>query len=315
MAIHRKLQDSWIWNKDKTFTKGQAWVDILLSVNHSEQRVLIGNEFYTVGPGESVKSIKTWANRWGWSRGKVRRFFDLLEKDNMVEFKTDTKTTHLSVCEWDTYQHSRTSNEHQKDINRTSVEHQTDINNNDNNVNNDNNGNSGAQKKIFENGEDKAEKPESKDEPDQWHGRTLEEWFDIFWEYYPDRGPKARNPKKRTKKYFTRIVEKEGEDPKIICYGAYIFRQAMSDRQGEDRRGIPMSATWLNDYEFQDWYKKYKKDNPDITKEKLLDNGFMPKQKAEEFSQDKFREPLENTRGQFRIYKLEGKEYFKPQEV
>ena len=73
----------------------------------------------------------------------------MLENDNMIELKTNNKTSILTVCKYDSYQDARTSNEHQTDIRRTSNEHQTDTNNNVNNVNNVNNDNKKEKKEIF----------------------------------------------------------------------------------------------------------------------------------------------------------------------
>ncbi len=70
----------------------------------------------------------TWAKKFGWNRSKTRRFLLLLENDSMIELKSDNKTTYLTVCNYETYQNGRTSNEHQMNIKRTSNEHQMDTN-------------------------------------------------------------------------------------------------------------------------------------------------------------------------------------------
>lgn len=125
ILLHRSLNRHWIWQDPE---KLRAWLDILLECNHSEKSVMIGMELMTVQRGGTIKSMKTWAQRWGWSRSKVMRFFKCLENDSMVTLKPNNKTTHLTVCNYDSYQDYRTSNEHQMNIKRTSDEHQTNTN-------------------------------------------------------------------------------------------------------------------------------------------------------------------------------------------
>jgi len=87
ISIHRKLQAHWLWEQNKTFSNLEAWIDILLTVNHTEKKVLLGNKLLIVKRGDSVLSLDSWANRWKWNKSKVRRFFTLLEKDSMIVIK------------------------------------------------------------------------------------------------------------------------------------------------------------------------------------------------------------------------------------
>lgn len=137
ISLHRKLQDNWMWKEKREFSKAEAWIDILLLVNHKDGETVVKNKVYKVKRGDSLVSVKTWANRWGWTRGRAKRFLDLLQEQGMIRFKSDSKTTHLTVCNYDSYQTKQTSNEHQIDIKQTSNEHQIDTDNNDNNDNNE----------------------------------------------------------------------------------------------------------------------------------------------------------------------------------
>lgn len=138
VSIHREIQDHWLWNDNRVFSKLEAWLDILLSVNYSDKKVVIKNDVFIVKRGQSINSQITWSERWNWNRSKVRRFLDLLENDNMIEIKTNNITTILTVCNYSDYQDLRTSDEHQTNIKRTSDEHQTNTNNNNNNINKEN---------------------------------------------------------------------------------------------------------------------------------------------------------------------------------
>lgn len=160
ISIHRELQDHWLWQEKRVFSKLEAWLDILLTVNHSEQKTMIKNRLFTVKRGESINSLDTWASRWNWNKSKVRRFLTLLESDSMVMTKSETQTTLLTVCKYDSYQDLRNANETQMKLKRNANETQTTPNNNDNNINKEN--------------------KENKREND----------FNIFWQTYPNKSNK-----------------------------------------------------------------------------------------------------------------------------
>lgn len=107
ISLHRKLQNNWVWKADKKFTKGQAWVDILLLVNHEPGTIFFNSEVVQVDEGEHITSEIKLSERWGWSRTKVRNFLDLLEEDGMILNKKEKgKRTRLKVLNYGDYQKS-----------------------------------------------------------------------------------------------------------------------------------------------------------------------------------------------------------------
>ena len=137
IKLHRRILRNKLYPNGRPFTKLEAWLDLLLLVNHKEAQVEIKYKTYRINPGESVQSIKTWANRWGWSRKRVQRFFRFLKKEDMIDFVSDQNTTHLTICKWSGYQSKGTSNAHRTHIKRTSEEHHTPTNKNDKNGKNE----------------------------------------------------------------------------------------------------------------------------------------------------------------------------------
>lgn len=123
ISLHRKIQDDPFYPKGREFSKYEALLDLLLLANHTEAEVVIGSSIYKVKRGELIYSMTTLSRRWKWGRGKVKRFLKLLQKRGTIDFKTDTQTTHITICKYDTYQGGRTSNEQQTDIKRTSNGH------------------------------------------------------------------------------------------------------------------------------------------------------------------------------------------------
>lgn len=148
ITLHRKIKDHWIYSDAE---KLKAWITILIEVNHSPQKILIKNEVVEVGRGESAKSLDTWAKLFGkgWNRSKVRRFINVLKTDTMVVTIPTHNTTHLRVCNYDTYQSGRNADETQMKRRRNADETQMTTNNNDNNGNNENNENNDKKQKRF----------------------------------------------------------------------------------------------------------------------------------------------------------------------
>lgn len=132
VKLHRSITDNWIW-RDKPFSKGQAWLDILMECNHKPWKVNIGLTVIPIERGQKLWSIKDMAERWGWSRKKVSSFLDVLEADNMLHQKRTSKYTLLTIVNYDFYQSKDDDEEHQKNITRTSKEHHENTNKNEKN--------------------------------------------------------------------------------------------------------------------------------------------------------------------------------------
>ena len=105
VKIYRSLTDHWVW-QDKPFSKGQAWMDLLLMVNHSEKKVLIDGKLENVERGQTVSSIRKLCDRWGWSNTKVKNFLKMLKSDSMIHVKSDTKKTVITIVNYSVYQDS-----------------------------------------------------------------------------------------------------------------------------------------------------------------------------------------------------------------
>lgn len=111
VKLHRKIIDNPYWQSEP-FSRGQAWVDLLLMANHKPGFVRKQGVRVSLSPGDIGMSETELATRWQWSRGKVRRFVDELEVDGMVERKnteTDRRKFVLSICNYSKYQDQNSS--------------------------------------------------------------------------------------------------------------------------------------------------------------------------------------------------------------
>lgn len=125
IKLHRSLNNHWIYNEKRKFSKLEAWIDILMTVNYEDTKVLIKGKLYEVKRGQSILSLDSWAKRWSWDKSSARRFFNLLQKDSMISVISDNITTHLTVCKYDSYQGIENANETQTKRKRNSNEIQT----------------------------------------------------------------------------------------------------------------------------------------------------------------------------------------------
>ncbi len=141
ISLYRSIQDHWLW-REKPFSKGQAWMDLLLSANHQDKKIVFDSNLIEVKRGQFITSIRKLCDRWGWSNSKVKKFLELLQGDGMLTYKSDTKKTTINIEKYELYQSSndtkndaKASQKHHRNATETPQKH---TNNNDNNVNNDN---------------------------------------------------------------------------------------------------------------------------------------------------------------------------------
>jgi hypothetical protein len=102
IKLHRDIETHWISEDADHF---RAWIIILLEVNHAPKTVLIRGHEIDLMRGQSAKSLESWGKLFGgWERNRVRRFFKLLQKCDMVRTEDATKTTLLTVLNYCKYQ-------------------------------------------------------------------------------------------------------------------------------------------------------------------------------------------------------------------
>lgn len=138
IALHRQLTENPIWT-EKPFSKGQAWVDLLLLANHADKKMMLGNKIVTIKRGQRHTSELLLAERWGWSRHKTRDFLQLLVSEKMLTLHGTTRGTTVTIEKYATYQDfpttEGTAEGQQKDNGRTSKGTQTTMITMNNNVN------------------------------------------------------------------------------------------------------------------------------------------------------------------------------------
>ena len=108
--VYRDITKHWLW-EDKPFSRGQAFIDLLLMVNHKDNKILFNGELVEVKRGSRITSLRQLSEGWGWSTKKTKKFLELLEKDNMITVKSDNKKTLITIENYSLYQDSGNTKE------------------------------------------------------------------------------------------------------------------------------------------------------------------------------------------------------------
>jgi len=108
LPLDRNLLKHWLW-EDKPFSKGQAWVDLLMLANYKDKKKPVNGEMQIYKRGDVNLSMKQLSDRWGWDRRTVKRFLDLLSNDKMVSVNSTTHGTTITIVNYEVFNSSCTT--------------------------------------------------------------------------------------------------------------------------------------------------------------------------------------------------------------
>jgi hypothetical protein len=103
VSIHRKILNSDLWVSEK-FTKGQAWIDLILLANREPHILTIRGNDVEIQIGQVGWSEDSLASRWSWSRMKVRRFKLWLKRYNRIDYTTNKVLGVITILNYTQYQ-------------------------------------------------------------------------------------------------------------------------------------------------------------------------------------------------------------------
>jgi len=216
ISLYRKLSDNKLWTSEP-FTRGQAWVDLLLLANHKDNFIRVRGNRLDVKRGQVGWSQLSLSERWKWSRGKIRRFLNELETVQQIVQQKNTLSTLITIVNYEQYQSAVQQTVPQTDSRRTADGQQTDTNNNDNNGNN--------------------EKKEEKDKFD----------FSLLWNKYPNKAGK-----KEAERHFNASVKTE-EDFTAIQKALKNYIEHKNLPQNSYKKW-QNGSTWFNNWrDYENW--------------------------------------------------------------
>ncbi len=213
IKLHRKLQDNPLWLSEP-FTRGQAWIDLLLLANHDYGYFFLRGNKIEINRGEIARGEDNLATRWKWSRGKVRGFLKQLENEQQIEQQKSNIINKIIIINYDAHQKEDSRMNNRKTAERQQNEQQKDTNKNENN--------------------NKNEKKE------EYIGD-----FENFWNRYGKIGNKQN-----ALKTFNKI---KGVEYGTVIEGLERY-QAYCRNIGQEQKYIKHASTWLNCRGWEDEY-------------------------------------------------------------
>lgn len=122
ILLYRSIRDSWVWEQ-KPFSFGQAWVDLILDVNHEDRKMFINGQLVIIKRGQKWTSLRVLAARWGWRQEKVLNFLKALEQDGMITRKATRSGALLTVVNYGNFQDVRST---KRSTNGAQAEHRAE---------------------------------------------------------------------------------------------------------------------------------------------------------------------------------------------
>ena len=136
ISLHRKILDNPILSSSRIYSRMEAFIFLLLRANHSDRNVPIGVVLYNVKKGQMITSQMKLCKQFKWGNTKLRNYLKLLENDGMIEVKTETNLTRITILNYESYQDYQIDYKSKPKQNKSTPKSKPNINNNVNNVNN-----------------------------------------------------------------------------------------------------------------------------------------------------------------------------------
>ena len=126
VPLSRRFFGHFLWAEERSFSKAEAWIDLIQMAAFKSHGKLIGTTVVNVDRGGIVASERFLSVRWNWSRTKVRDFLELLQSFEMVSIKKDHGVSLITLCNFEQYNSDMFQEKPQKDQEGTTKEPQKD---------------------------------------------------------------------------------------------------------------------------------------------------------------------------------------------
>lgn len=103
IKLHRKCLENEFF-LELPFDRWRAFEYLLLSARYKPTRVVLKGQVVDLEAGQLIVGEGTLGEKWGWSRGKVRRYLQQLEKLKMVQLNGTALGTVITVENYTKYQ-------------------------------------------------------------------------------------------------------------------------------------------------------------------------------------------------------------------
>jgi len=97
-----------LWSSEP-FDKARAWIDLIILANYEDSFIMVRGIRVDIKRGQVGWSEPRLAEKWQWSRGKVRRFLKLLENEQQIRIEKNNVTQVLTIINYTEYQQDSTA--------------------------------------------------------------------------------------------------------------------------------------------------------------------------------------------------------------
>ncbi|WP_432344745.1 hypothetical protein WMC41_16065 [Shinella yambaruensis] len=212
ILIAREMLDHPVF-ANEPYCERLAWVWLIREAAWKDRTVRVGRAVIALSRGVCAVSTRFLADRWQWSEARVRRYLKRIEKQGLIDIKTDAHATQITICNYDKYQLStQTSDAEATQGRRTSDANKKELNTL----------NTLEIDKSISCSKSRHAKAENR--------------FEEFWKIYPKKASKPAGQKS-----YDRAVKRASEE--TILAGVKVYA---AQRAGQDPKYTKNASTWLN---------------------------------------------------------------------
>lgn len=253
IVLWRCIRDNHFW-QDKPFDRCRAWIDLLMMANHTPGTIRARGISIAVDRGQVGTSEVVMAEKWGWSRGKVRRLLKDLREQGQIVQQNNNVTSLITIVNYDTYQLDGTAG---GTAGGTADGQQTDSRQ--------------YPKKEFKNEDNKPLPPEPFCKTESF--KTIFNWF--WSEYASSKGKGRYGNKKLTYEKMARTISSI-DQARIFAFAVKNY-WAQVDKENENRtsdnlRALKLPEVFVNSWQgyipedvearLEKWKKEKESDRP-----------------------------------------------------
>jgi hypothetical protein len=104
LNIDRRLFNHFLWRERRSFSRFEAWLDLVQLVSFNEKNdTMINGVKVEWGRGQYPVSYSFLSDRWVWSTNRVRGYMRLLKNNKQIDTKSTSVTTILTLCNYEQY--------------------------------------------------------------------------------------------------------------------------------------------------------------------------------------------------------------------
>ena len=121
IKIWRKVWDDPIFDSRRTFSKFEAWVDLIMLAAGKDKDFIFDSNLISLKRGQLLTSQNRLSKRWGWSRNKVKKFIFLLMSEDRpkIGLEVDRKKSIITILNYNKYNPLGTTERQLKDNRKT----------------------------------------------------------------------------------------------------------------------------------------------------------------------------------------------------